>query len=67
MPKSRAQMLDELGKLMAEYSTFQQSRSDLPQGNLLELSQDDLERLVAAFQQHKSEQRNEIVRPTRLH
>jgi hypothetical protein len=67
MPKSRAEMLNDLRLLMAEYSVFQRSRPDLPQGNLLELSQDELEQIVMEFQQYKSEQRDEMIRPARLH
>jgi hypothetical protein len=67
MPKSRAEMLNDLRQLMAEYSVFQRSRPDLPQGNLLELSQDELEQLVMEFQQYKSEQRDEMIRPARVH
>jgi hypothetical protein len=37
-------------KLVAEYSEFQRRRPDLPQGNLRGLSQDELEKVVAAFQ-----------------
>jgi hypothetical protein len=67
MPKSRAEMLNDLRQLMAEYSVFQRSRPDLPQGNLLELSQDELEQLVMEFQRYKSEQRDEMIRPARVH
>jgi hypothetical protein len=67
MPKSRAEMLNDLRRLMAEYSVFQRSRPDLPQGNLLELSQDELEQLVMEFQRYKSEQRDEMIRPARVH
>jgi len=69
MPKSRAEMLHELEKLIDEYSAFQRSRPDLPQGNLWGLSQDELEQLVAAFQLHRSQQADEaqLERPSRLH
>jgi hypothetical protein len=49
-------MLEMLAELIDEYSDFQRSRSDLPQGSLCDLSQDELELLVAAFELHKSEQ-----------
>jgi hypothetical protein len=55
MPKSRAEMLHAIVRLIEEYSAFQRSRPDLPQGNLWGLSQDELEQLVAAFQ--KSQRR----------
>jgi hypothetical protein len=69
MPKSREEMLDAIGRLIREYSAFQRSRPDLPQGNLLGLSQDELEQLVAAFQLHKSQQADEAQQAgrTRLH
>jgi hypothetical protein len=57
MPKSRAEMLRALEKLLDEYSAFQRSRPDLPRGNLWGLSQDELEGVVEAFQLHKSRRR----------
>jgi hypothetical protein len=57
MPKSRAELLHAIVKLIEEYSAFQRSRPDLPQGNLWGLSQGELEQLVAAFQ--KSQQTDE--------
>ena len=50
MPKTRAERLELVRKLVAEYSEFQRRRPDLPQGNLWGLSQDELEKIVAAFQ-----------------
>jgi hypothetical protein len=50
MRKTRAEMLESVWKLVAEYSEFQRRRPDLPQGNLWGLSQDELEKVVAAFQ-----------------
>jgi hypothetical protein len=69
MPKSRAEMLHAIVKLIDEYSAFQRSRPDLPQGNLRGLSQDELEQLVAAFLLDKSQQAEEaqLERPSRLH
>lgn len=64
VPKSKAEMLRELGALIEEYSAFQRARSDLPQGDLRELSQDELEQIVAAFQEHVSLAKE---RPFRLH
>jgi hypothetical protein len=49
MAKSRAEMMDLVGKLLAEYAEFQQRRPDLPQGDLRDLSEEEL-LLVAAFQ-----------------
>jgi hypothetical protein len=69
MSKSRAEMFQAIVGLIEEFSAFQRSRPDLPQGNLWGLSQDELEQLVAAFQLHKSEQADDAQpeRPSRLH
>jgi hypothetical protein len=48
--------LERLVELIGEYSAFQHRRPDLPQGSLRDLSQDELELLVAAFQLDKAEQ-----------
>jgi hypothetical protein len=48
--KTLAERMELVRKLAAEYSEFQRRRPDVPQGNLWGLSQDDLEKLVAAFQ-----------------
>jgi hypothetical protein len=56
MPKSTAEMLKALEKLIDEYLEFQRGRPDLPQGNLCELSEHELAQIVTAFQLHKSEQ-----------
>jgi hypothetical protein len=50
MRKTQSEMLESVRKLFAEYSEFQRKRPDLPQGNLWGLSQDELEKIVAAFQ-----------------
>jgi hypothetical protein len=50
MRKTRAEMVESVRKLVAEYSEFQHGRPDLPQGNLWGLSRDELEKVVAAFQ-----------------
>jgi len=62
--KSQVEVLRDLGALIEEYSAFQRSRPDLPQGDLWELSQDELEQIVAAFQEHISLAKD---RPLRLH
>jgi hypothetical protein len=59
MLKSQIKMLETLEELIEGYSAFQRSRPDLPQGSLSDLSQDELELLVAAFQLHKSAQEKE--------
>jgi hypothetical protein len=40
MVKSRAEMMELVGRLLAEYAEFQRGRPDLPQGDLLDLSED---------------------------
>jgi hypothetical protein len=50
MRKTRAEMVESVRKLVAEYSEFQRRRPELPQGNLWGLSQDELEKVVATFQ-----------------
>jgi hypothetical protein len=68
LTKSQTEMLEMLAELIDEYSDFQRSRPDLPQGSLCDLSQDELELLVAAFQLHKSEQdKGQTARPWRVH
>jgi hypothetical protein len=52
--KSSREMLEVLEELIDEYVAFQRSRPDLPQAGLADLSEDELERLVAAFQEHKA-------------
>jgi hypothetical protein len=52
--KSSREMLQVLEELIDEYVAFQRSRPDLPQAGLADLSEDELERLVAAFQEHKA-------------
>ncbi len=54
MPNPRAKMLQALEELIDEYLAFQRSRPDLPQGKLIDLSEEELEQIVAAFQRHKS-------------
>jgi hypothetical protein len=54
MLKSRIKMLETLEEFIEEYSAVQRSRPDLPQRSLCDLSQDELELLVAALQLHKS-------------
>ena len=50
MPRTHAERMELARKLVAEYTEFQRRRPDVPQGNLWGLSQDDLEKLVTAFQ-----------------
>ena len=69
MPKSTAGLLKAPEDLIDEYLAFQRGRPDVPHGNLCELSEDELEQLVIAFQRHKSEHEavGQIERPARLH
>src|SRR5262249_34349721 len=46
----RAAMMELVAKLLAEYAEFQRRRPDLPQGDLRSLSEEELARLVTAFQ-----------------
>jgi hypothetical protein len=50
MAKSRAEMMELVGKLLVEYAEFQHRRSDLPQGDLRDLSEQELDLLVTEFQ-----------------
>jgi hypothetical protein len=63
--KSSRDMLKMLEELIDEYLAFQRSRPDLPQGALSDLSEDELERLVAAFQEHKARLGEQL--PPQLH
>jgi hypothetical protein len=69
MTKSQTEMLEMLAELIDDYSDFQRSRPDLPQGSLCDLSQDELELLVSALQLHKLEQEvaGQTEGPSRLH
>ena len=51
MPRTQSEMWELVSKLLAEYSEFQRRRPDLPQGDLRQLFQSELEELVDAFQQ----------------
>jgi hypothetical protein len=59
MPNSKAEMMELVEKLLAEYIEFQGRRPDLPQGDLRRLSQDELETLVTAFQLDKAAEADE--------
>jgi hypothetical protein len=55
-------MFEMLEELIEEYLAFQRSRADLPQGNWVDLSEEELQQIVMAFQEHKSAEQ-----PPRLH
>jgi hypothetical protein len=59
MAKSRAALRELVGKLLAEYAEFQRRRPDLPQGDLLDLSEEELEILVAEFQRDRATEAND--------
>jgi hypothetical protein len=54
MAKSRKEMMQLLAKLLVEYAEFQSRRPDLPQGDLCDLSEQELERLVIEFQRDRA-------------
>jgi hypothetical protein len=61
-------MMELVGKLLAEYAAFQRRRPDLPQGDLVDLSQEELELLVSEFQRDRADEEDETdsTRPTPL-
>jgi hypothetical protein len=60
MAKSRAALRELVGKLLAEYAEFQRRRPDLPQGDLVDLSEEELEVLVAEFQRDLATEASDI-------
>ncbi len=50
MAKSRKEMMELVRKLLAKYAEFRLRRPDLPQGDLRDLSEQELELLVTEFQ-----------------
>jgi hypothetical protein len=60
MAKSRAEMMELLGKLLAEYAEFQRHRPDLPQGDLRGLSEKELEILITEFQRDRTTEEDDI-------
>ena len=59
MAKSRAERMELVAKLLVEYSEFQRRRPDLPQGDLVDLSEEELEILVAEFQRDRATEADE--------
>jgi hypothetical protein len=43
-----------LGKLLAKYAEFQRRRPDLPQGDLRDLSEQEMDLLVTEFQRDRA-------------
>ncbi len=60
MAKARAEMMELVAKLFAEYAQFQRRRPDLPQGDLIDLSEQELEILVAEFQRDRGTEADKI-------
>jgi hypothetical protein len=54
MAKSRKEKMQLLANLLAEYAAFQRRRPDLPQGDLLNLSEQELDLLVTEFQRDRA-------------
>ena len=54
MAKSRAEMMELVAKLLTEYAEFQHRRPDLPQGDLRDLPEQQLDILVAEFQRDRA-------------
>ena len=52
-------MMELVAKLLVEYVEFQRRRPDLPQGDLIDLSEEELEILVAEFQRDRASQADE--------
>ena len=52
-------MMELVAKLLTEYAEFQRRRPDLPQGDLVDLSEQELEILVAEFQRDRATEADE--------
>jgi hypothetical protein len=62
MAKSRKEMMKLLGKLLAEYAEFQRRRPDLPQGDLRDLSEKEMEILLTEFQRDRANEEDDTDR-----
>jgi hypothetical protein len=65
MAKSRAEMMKLLANLLVEYAEFQRRRPDLPQGDLRDLSEEELELLVTEFQRDRATEADDTETPPR--
>jgi hypothetical protein len=54
MAKSPQEMMKLLANLLVEYAAFQARRPDLPQGDLRDLSEQELDLLVTEFQRDRA-------------
>jgi hypothetical protein len=60
MAKSRAEMMELLANLLVEYAEFQGRRPDLPQGDLRDLSEQELDLLVTEFQRDRAAEADDV-------
>jgi hypothetical protein len=56
MAKSRKEMMKLLANLLVEYAEFQRRRPDLPQGDLRDLTEQEMDLLVTEFQRDRAAQ-----------
>ena len=54
MAKSRKEKMQLLANLLVEYAEFQRRRPDLPQGDLRDLSEQELDLLITEFQRDRA-------------
>jgi hypothetical protein len=54
MAKSRKEMMKLLANLLVEYAEFQRRRPDLPQGDLRDLSEEEMDLPVTEFQRDRA-------------
>jgi hypothetical protein len=59
MAKSRAEMMGLLA-LLVEYAEFQGRRPDLPQGDLRDLSEQELDLLITEFQRDRAAETDDV-------
>ena len=60
MAKSRKEKMQLLANLLAEYAAFQRRRPDLPQGDLRDLSEQELDLLVTEFQRDRAAEAEDL-------
>jgi hypothetical protein len=54
-------MMKLLGKLLVEYAEFQRRHPDLPQGDLLDLSEKEMDILITEFQRDRAIEENDAA------
>jgi hypothetical protein len=62
MAKSRAEMMEIMAKLLAEFDEFQHRRPDVPQGDLRALSEEELDILVTEFRRNGRLKQTTLIR-----